>query len=155
MGQRGALHVGADLLDDRVTTMGLVRSHCVQAAGSAAVKNAWKRHTSNKVALPGCLLLVGVEVRNATPPAGRDSLGRLLDSERYEAGANDHEPGRHRVEAKDMAIPEGHLWDATLSQPWSDCGGVRRSERRHGAVATQREWLVLREGIRPVDLGSS
>lgn len=46
--QRGALEVGVDLFDDGVPAVGLVGGDGVERSAGAVVKNAWKRHTSNK-----------------------------------------------------------------------------------------------------------
>ena len=52
MRECGVLQVGVDLLDDRVMAVGLVRGDGVGIAGSAVVKNAWKRQVSNSVSCP-------------------------------------------------------------------------------------------------------
>lgn len=47
--RRRVLQVGVDLFDDRVVPMRLVHGDGVQPVRSVGVKNAWKRHTSNRV----------------------------------------------------------------------------------------------------------
>ena len=50
--QRGVLQVAVDLFDDGVPAVGAVRGDGVQPPSpsfGAVVKNAWKRHRSNKV----------------------------------------------------------------------------------------------------------
>ena len=75
MRQRGVLQVGVDLLDDRVPAVGLVRGDGVQEAGSAVVKNAWNRHTSNKVPWPAACFLSALKsgIRRTTSRPGTRS----------------------------------------------------------------------------------
>ena len=68
--QRGVLQVGVDLLDDRVTTVGLVRGHGVEQSRSVVVKNAWNRHTSNRVSWPAASSALRSGIRRTTSRPG-------------------------------------------------------------------------------------
>ena len=76
MRQGGVLQVGVDLFDDGVSAVGLVRGDGVERSAGAVVKNAWKRHTSNRVSCPAALLRFGVQVRDpAHDQPARDLVG--------------------------------------------------------------------------------
>ncbi len=93
--QRGVLQVGVDLLDDRVPAVGLVRGDGVErSAGSAVVKNAWNRHTSNRVSCPAALFVSALKsgIRRTTSRPGTWSAF-FLRGERGEGDLGDLGPG--------------------------------------------------------------
>jgi hypothetical protein len=79
--QRGGFEVGVDLLDDRVAAVGAVRGDGVQLLGAGTVvKNAWKRHRSNRAPCPAACFLDACTsgIRRTTSRPGTRSAFFLL-----------------------------------------------------------------------------
>jgi hypothetical protein len=80
--QRGVLQVGVDLLDDRVSAVGLVGGDRVEVAGG---EEAWKHHRSNRAAWPGLAGGLGSGIRRTTSrpaicSAGLRELNAVIDT---------------------------------------------------------------------------
>jgi hypothetical protein len=91
--QGGALEVGVDLLDDRVPTMGLVRSHRVKQVGVGGGEEGVEPPHVEQGVLASSLVLLRVEVRDPADhePAGH-VVGLLLRSEGGERDLGDLGP---------------------------------------------------------------
>ena len=67
--QGGVLQVGVDVFDDRVAAVGFVRAHGVQVGGVGGGEEGVEAPGVEQGALPGGLLLLGVQVEDAPPGA--------------------------------------------------------------------------------------
>ena len=82
MCQRGALEVGVDLFDDRVPAVASAATVSSASLG-AVVKNAWKRHTSNRVPWPAaffCSACTSGMRRTTSRPGTRSAFFLLANA---------------------------------------------------------------------------